>query len=98
MDILQKYDQENPHIVNQTRIKNLSQGEYSFFMCMVVRLSGGKIQDARHINSILLGFAIFVFLLTTFILFLNFDLFPVKKLSPKDARKQIEEYRKIQPF
>ena len=97
MDILQKYNEENPEVSPQTFQCDPS-GEYGALTCTVIKWSGGRIQNVREADKFLLGVAIVIFFLTFFVLVKNFNLFPTGRFSVEDARKQMEEYRKIQPF
>jgi hypothetical protein len=97
MDILQKYNEENPEILHQDSPCDPS-GEYGALVCTVMRLSAGRIQNAKQADKVLFGIAIAVFILTFFVVAKNFNLLPTGRFSAEDARRQIEEYRKIQPF
>lgn len=54
MDILKKYEEENPKVHSQTPLKWEPSGEYSGIIRLVMRLSGGKIKNARQANIVLL--------------------------------------------
>ena len=97
MDILQKYNEENPEVSPQTFQCDPSE-EYGALTCALINLSRGRIQSVSQANKVLLGVAVMVFLITFFMFAKNFNLLPVERFSAKDAAKQLEEYRKIQPF
>ena len=97
MDILQKYNEENPEARHQM-FQCDSSGDYGPLVCTVINLSGGRIQSVQQADRILLGVAIVIFILTFFVVAENFNLLPTGRFSMEDARKQMEEYRKIQPF
>lgn len=97
MDILQKYNEENFEVPDQNFRCDPS-GEYGPLVCTLINISGGRIQNARQADRVLLGVAIAVFILTFFVVARNFNLLPAGRFSAEDARKQMNEYRKIQPF
>lgn len=96
MDILQKYNEENPEAYHPFQCD--PSGEYGPLVCTVINLSRGRIQNVQQADRLLLGVAIAVFILTFFVMARNFNLLPTGRFSVEDARKQMEEYRKIQPF
>lgn len=59
MDILAKYEAENPHIVRHLRQTSIAP-EYGFFVRLIMGLSGGKIQDARRANTVLFGITLLI--------------------------------------
>lgn len=97
MDILQKYNEENSEASSQTFQCDPSE-EYGALTCTVIRLSGERIQNVQQANRVLISVTIVIFLITLFVLAKNLNLFPPERFSAKDAAKQLEEYRKIQPF
>jgi len=97
MDILQKYNEENP-IASPQIFRCHPSEEYGALTCTLINLSGGRIQNMRQANRILFGVAIMILVVTFFMFAKNFNLLPVERFSAKDAAKQLEEYRKIQPF
>lgn len=73
MDILEKYNQENPPVpVSQTSQWESSE-EYSFLVCMVMKWSGGKIQNERQANYVLIGIAVVMMIATFIILGVGFS-------------------------
>ena len=97
MDILQKYNEENPEIPYEDSPCSPS-WEYGALVCTLIRLSGERIQNVQQANTILLGVAIVIFAFTFFVIASNFNIISTERFSAKDAAKQLEEYRKIQPF
>lgn len=97
MDIFQKYNEENPEAPAQTFQCDPSD-EYGALTCTVIRMSGGRIQNMQEANKVLIGITVVIFLITFFVLAKNLNLLPAERFSAKDAAKQLEEYRKIQPF
>jgi hypothetical protein len=97
MDILQKYNEENPEMLHQDSPCDPS-GEYGALVCTMIRLSAGRIQNVQQADKVLLGIAIVIFILTLFVIVNNFNLLPTGRFSARDAAKQLEEYRKMQPF
>ena len=97
MDILQRYNEENSEISHQDSPCDPA-GEYGALVCTVMRLSGGRIQNVKQADRVLLGIAIVIFIITFFVVANNFNLLPTGRFSAEDARRQMEEYRKIQPF
>lgn len=55
MDILSQYEQENPE-ASKPQPAWQSSGEYGFFIRLVMRLSGGKIQNETQANYVLFVF------------------------------------------
>ncbi|MBI3420874.1 MAG: hypothetical protein HY006_02320 [Candidatus Sungbacteria bacterium] len=53
MDILGKYEQGQPQTVTPV-VSPTSSSEYGFFVRLVMRLSGGRIHNARQANVALL--------------------------------------------
>lgn len=72
MDILQKYNKQNP----QTPVSQIFQGELSeecsFLACMVMKWSGGKIQNERQANFVLIVIAVVMMVATLIILGVGF--------------------------
>lgn len=97
MDILEQYNKENPQVPRQS-FECSPDGEFGPLVCTVMRLSGGRITSVQQADKLLLGVATVIFLLTFFVMAGNFNLLPAERFSAQDARKQMEEYRKIQPF
>ena len=71
MDILEKYDKENPEVLRQDSPWELSE-EYSFLVCMVIRLSGGRIQSPQQANYVLVGISVVMIIVTGIILITGF--------------------------
>lgn len=65
MDILKQYEKENPEISHVSASQEFR--EESFLVPMVMRLSGGRIQDRRQISYILFGVIIFCLISAVFI-------------------------------
>lgn len=68
MDILGEYEKQHP--VAQAPIRQTAfspQSEYGFFIKLVMRLSGGKIENARQASMVLLGVAGAILLTSVFI-------------------------------
>lgn len=59
MDILKQYEKQNPEISQIPASQELQEG--SFLARMAMRLSGGRIKDAKQANYVLLGVMIFCF-------------------------------------
>lgn len=97
MDILGQYNKENP-ATRDSDFRCDPSENYGPLVCTVIRLSGGRIKSVKQADKLLLGVAIVIFLLTFFVMAGNFNLLPAERFSVEDARKQMEEYRKIQPF
>ena len=78
MDILGEYESQNLDAPTQTR--RVSQ-EYGFFIRLVIKLSGGKIQNGRQASYVLLVAAAVVFLISL-LLFLGIpDIGSTTKIS-----------------
>jgi len=54
-----------------------------FFVRLVMRLSGGRIQNARQASLILLGTAIGIFIISTLVFFFSFSGGPDMVVPPK---------------
>ena len=67
MDILQKYNEENPEIAPQTPQCGESEG-YGALTCSIIYLSKGRIHNVRQANYILISIAT-IFLFTSFAIF-----------------------------
>lgn len=101
MDLLEQYKQQNPEAFQEKKLPILTDAygrEYSGMVAFVIRLSGGRIRDARQAGYVLLTIAAGATIATFFLFAKNFHLLPVPRFSEEDARKQMEEYKKIQPF
>ena len=67
MDILGKYEAEQPRVVPQVLHERVT--EYGFFVRLVMRLSSGRITDARQATYLLLIVAVIFVLAALVILF-----------------------------
>jgi len=56
MDILGAYEKQNPQPVQQALQRSQS-SEYGFFIRLVMRLSGGRIENTRQASYVLLAIA-----------------------------------------
>ena len=68
MDILGEYERQNLDAPTQTRRAVPYSQQYGFFIRLVMRLSGGRITDARQATYVLLGVAGVIFLISLFLL------------------------------
>jgi len=101
MDILSQYKQQHPEAFQEKTPARMSDEygrEYTGMVRWVVRLSGGRIRDARTASYFLLALAGVAAVIAFFLFAQNFNILPAKKFSAQDAARQQEEYRKIQPF
>jgi len=71
MDILEQYEKENPQDASRPAQWDVSQEfqDESFLIQWVMRLSGGRIHDAKQANYVLLGFAVIMIVISIFLLF-----------------------------
>jgi hypothetical protein len=71
MDILEQYEKENPQISSQSAQRNISQEfqDEGFLIQWVMRVSGGRIHDAKQANYVLLGFAVIMIVVSLFLFF-----------------------------
>lgn len=67
MDILEKYNQENPEASVLHTSPWEPREEYGFLACMVIKWSGGRIQNGRQANFVLIGIAV-IMMVATFII------------------------------
>ncbi len=68
MDILAEHDRQHP--VSPAPVRHTGfqpQSEYGFFIRLVIRLSGGKIENGRQASIVLLVAAAAIFLISLFI-------------------------------
>lgn len=68
MDILKKYEEENLEMSSRVPQWEPSE-EYSGLTRFVIRFSGGRIQNEKQANSVLLALAVCMFIITFIILF-----------------------------
>ncbi len=68
MDLLSQYKQENPE-ASRPVITGQTGDEYSFFVRLVMKLSGGRVNDVQTATYVLLASAV-VILLAAVIIFL----------------------------
>lgn len=76
MDILEQYEKENPEISHVPVSQEFQ--EESFLARTVMRVSGGRIRDARQMSYILVGVIIFCLLFAIFI----YNIFGPEMVSP----------------
>lgn len=69
MDILGAYEKQNQPIA-QPIVQRAQSPEYGFFIRLVMRLSGGRIENARQASYVLLG-AVVVILIVAIVVFLG---------------------------
>jgi hypothetical protein len=71
MDILEQYEKQSPQISAQPdqwgALREFR--DESFLVRLVVRLSGGRIQNVKQASYVLLGFAVVMILISIFLLF-----------------------------
>lgn len=70
MDILGKYEADRPQVIKQPH-QFRTAPEYGFFVRIVMRLSGDRIQDARQASMVLLGCAGVCFLIALSLFYLS---------------------------
>ena len=97
MGLLENYKEQNPEAFRE-KPKWSPPDDYGFFIRLVMRASGGRIQDVTTACYVLLGAAIFIMAVAAAVIFLNFNFLPRPRFSEEQAKKQMEEYKKIQPF
>jgi hypothetical protein len=68
MDILEQYEKQNPQPV-QTASQRQPAYEYGFFIRLVMRLSGGKIENTRQASYVLLAVVGAILLAAVLVLF-----------------------------
>lgn len=74
MDILEAYEKQNPRVV-QVAPQRQQSPEHGFFIRLVMRLSGGRIENSHQASYVLLA-AAGVILLAAIVVFLGgFDFF-----------------------
>ena len=74
-------------------------GFYRFIVRSVIRLSNGKIQNPSSINAILITLsAIVITALFLILFFIGFGGTRVIRGGPGPSQKELDAYRKIQPF
>ncbi|MFY9462892.1 MAG: hypothetical protein WAP52_01765 [Candidatus Sungiibacteriota bacterium] len=101
MDLLEQYKQQNPEVFREQKPVPMTDEygrEYSGMTALMIRLSGGRIQNAKQANWALLVLAGLAALSAFFLFVRDFNLLPPPRFSEEEARKQMEEYKKIQPF
>ena len=67
MDILEQYEKDLPQVSRQVPQWE-SSGEYSGLIRLVMRFSGGRIQDERQANIVLVIVAVVIFIILLLIL------------------------------
>lgn len=101
MDLLEQYKQQNPEAFQKQKPPAMADAygrEYSGMIAFVLRLSGGRIRDARRAGYVLLVLAVGAVAVTFFLFAKNFNVFPPRQMTTEEAARQREEYKKIQPF
>lgn len=91
MDILEQYEKENPEV--SSRVPQWeSSGEYSGLTHFVIRYSGGRIQNEKQINTVLLALAVCMFIIMIIVLFSGGasqpEGLPIPVAGPSDPRFQ----------
>ena len=97
MGLLENYKEQNPSAFREKQEWSPPR-EYGFFIRLVMRLSAGRIRDVNTASYTLLGAAIFIMLVATALVISNFNFLPGPRFTEEQAKKQMEEYKKIQPF
>ncbi|OGZ97235.1 MAG: hypothetical protein A3J10_03405 [Candidatus Sungbacteria bacterium RIFCSPLOWO2_02_FULL_54_10] len=97
MDILEQYERKHP-LAPRKFPTGQDTSDYRWVIRVVMHASGGMIANVRQANIALLVFAIIACIATLILMASNFNLVPPPHFSDEDARKQIEEYRNVQPF
>ena len=97
MGLLENYREQHPEAFRD-KPKWESPREYGFFIRLVMRLSAGRIHDVNTASYVLLGAAVFIMIVAVVVIFSSFNLLPPPRFSEEQAKKQMEEYKKIQPF
>ena len=97
MGLLENYREQHPEEFRE-KPRCEAPKEYGFFIRLLMRLSGGRIRDVNAASYVLFGAAIFIMVIAIAVIFSNFHLLPAPRFSKEEAHKQMEEYKKIQPF
>ncbi len=101
MDLLEQYKQQNPRAFQDYKLAPPSDEygrEYSAMITWMIHFSGGRIKDAKQASYALLVLAGIIAVIAFFVFVRNFNLLSRARFSEEDARKQMEEYKRIQPF
>lgn len=72
MDLLSQYKQDHPEAPRKKPSSSLTDEygrEYSRMVALVMRLSGGRIKDARQASYVLLGIAVIIALVSLVLFF-----------------------------
>lgn len=90
MDILEQYEKQNPEASSRVPEWEPSE-EYGGLTRFVIRLSRGRIQNEKQINTMLIAVAVCMFIITIIILFSGGSLqspkgLPVPVAGPLDPR------------
>lgn len=88
MDLLEQYKQQNPEAFREQKpvpITDAYGREYSGLVALVMRLSGGKIRDAKQANYILFGFIAITIIIALFLFFRNGDIRPIDSVTTPDV-------------
>ena len=67
MDILGEYEKQNPRPLQQAAPQRQLASEYGFFIRLVIKLSGGKIENIRQASYVLLAAAGVIMVATIFV-------------------------------
>ncbi len=70
MDILEAYEKQNPQPIRAAPQRQLTD-EYGFFIRLVMRLSGGKIENTRQASMVLLAVSGVIILVTVAVFFFS---------------------------
>ena len=101
MDLLEQYKQQNTEAFREQKPRPLTDeygNAYTGMTALVMRLSGGRIRDAKQVGYVLLAIAAGAAAVASFLFAKNFNLFPPRQMTAEEAERQREEYKKIQPF
>ena len=97
MDILEQYNKTSPAVTRRI-LSGADASEHGLLIRAVMRMSGGLVADARRANMILLVIAVAACVAAIAVIAANFNIRPRSGFTEEDARKQLEEYREVQPF
>lgn len=90
MDILQEYEKNQPKAPPQSAAQTQEQlirqryaPDAGFFVRLVMKLSGGRIENSRQASLVLLGTAIGIFVISVLVFFFSFSGRPGEVVPPK---------------
>ena len=72
MDLLEQYKQQNPEKFREQKPTQMADEygrEYPAMVALVIRLSGGRIKDARQASYVLLGIMVHISIIALFLFF-----------------------------